>query len=141
MILPQKMSTKSEFVDRCICCQLSNLLERKKIKNHAYTIQNMQYSCYHLVHTGHTHADTHTHTHTHTQNHTYTHTPLAHTLTSTHKYMQIHRHIQTEREIGIPTLRESDIIEIFRDILIFTSKKTRRCSEFCVEGNTPWMFN
>jgi hypothetical protein len=53
----------------------------------------------------------------------------------------MHQHIQTEREIGIPTLRESDIIAIFLDILIFTSKKTRSCSEFCVEGNTPWVFN
>ena len=37
--------------------------------------------------------------------------------------------------------REIDIIAIFLDILIFTSKKTRSCSEFCVEGNTPWVFN
>ena len=41
----------------------------------------------------------------------------------------------------MPTLRESDIIAIYLDILIFTSKKTRSCSEFCVEGNTPWMFH
>jgi hypothetical protein len=54
----------------------------------------------------------------------------------------MHQHIQTEREMGIPTLRESDIIiAIFLDILIFTSKKTRSCSEFCVEGDPPWMFH
>jgi len=85
----------------------------------------MQYSCYHLVRTiDTTNTKTHTHTHTH--------------LTQMHA---IRQNIQKEREIGILTFREIGIIANFLDILIFTSKKTRSCSEFCLEGNTPWMLN
>jgi hypothetical protein len=40
------------------------------------------------------------------------------------------------REFGIPTLRESVMIAIVLNVSIFTSKKTRSCSEFCLEGNT-----
>jgi hypothetical protein len=81
------------------------------------------------VHTRLTKTLKHTHTH-HSLTHSQAH---KNTPTCSNKYV-----CQTlaVREFGIPTLRESDMIAIVLNISIFTSKITRSCSEFRLEGNT-----